>query len=71
MPNASNPVLYSFELRNLDYFFGLCQKQRRSTNTMIRKLRIEDVLAPPGRTATTSGWVTAPDAISNAMETMQ
>jgi len=38
---------------------------------MIRKLRIEDVLAPPGRTATTSGWVTAPDAISNAMETMQ
>ena len=38
---------------------------------MIRKLRIEEVLAPPGRIAITSGCVTAPDAISNEMETMQ
>jgi len=44
---------------------------KRSTAAMIRKLRIDDVIAPPGRAAMTSGCVTAPDAINNPIDTMQ
>jgi hypothetical protein len=56
-----------------DYFFGLgaCQIHRMITATMMRKLRIEVVAVPPGIFACTSGEVIAPDAISNAIETIQ
>jgi len=60
-------------LRNLDYFFGLgaCHIQRSITDTIMTKLRIEEVPTPPGSTAITSGCDTAPDAISNVTETIQ
>jgi len=44
---------------------------RSRTAAMIRKLRIVDVIAPPGRAAMTSGCVTAPDAINSPIDTMQ
>lgn len=38
---------------------------------MMRKLRIDDVVDPPGSAAIISGCVTAPEAINNPIDTMQ